>query len=65
MCFLHLPRETQLQLVDLRNQIQVHVRYAVASIPANVPRVFLSNTEIFLNDEAINARIHKIVLEYQ
>lgn len=65
MCFQHLPRETQLQVVDLRNQIQVHVRYSVAIIPPNVPRVFLSNTEIFLDDPAIAARYIKITLEYQ
>lgn len=65
MCFTHLPRETQLQLVDLRNQLQVHVRYGVASIPAALPRVFLSNVEIFSEDPAISARITKILLEYQ
>jgi len=65
MCFTHLPRETQLQLVDLRNQLQVHVRYGVASIPASLPRVFLSNTEIFMEDQAIRARITKIILEFE
>lgn len=65
MSFSHLPREAQLQIVDLRNPLQVHVRYGVAHIPQAVPRVFLSNTEIFMEDSAIAARITKITLEYQ
>lgn len=56
--FAHLPRETQLQLCDYENAVQVHVRYGVAKIPAHVPRLFLCNpdSEPFIEDPAIQGR---------
>lgn len=56
--FKHLPRSTQLQVCDYENQVQVHVRYGVATIPARVPRLFLCNPdcEPFVVDAAIQGR---------
>lgn len=65
MNFLHLHREAQLQIVDQRNMSQIHVRYKVAAIPRHIPRVFLSNTDIFLWDDAINERLMKITLNWE
>lgn len=58
MTFTHLPRATQMMLCDYENQVQIHVRYNVAKIPAHVPRVFLCNpdNEPFVQDSAIQGR---------
>lgn len=60
--FLHLPRETQIQLVDQHDEAHIHVRYGYAIIPANVPKIFTANRQIFLDDPAINRRIHQITI---
>lgn len=63
--FKHLPRSTQLQIADYENQCQIHIRYSVAIIPKNVPRLFLCNynSEPFIQDEAIqNRRVKYIYL---
>lgn len=62
LSFLHIPREGQIQLVDSDDTQQIHVRYAVAIIPAGIQKIFLSNVEIFELDEAILRRITKIDL---
>lgn len=56
--FKHLPRSTQLQLCDYAAQCQIHVRYGVACIPANIPRLFCcnENNEPFVYDTAIQTR---------
>jgi len=56
--FKHMPRATQLQICDYENQLQVHVRYGVANIPARVPRLFCCNSghEPFIQDPAIQER---------
>lgn len=56
--FKHLPRSTQLQIADYENQCQIHIRYSVAIIPQNIPRLFLCNpgNEPFISDEAIQNR---------
>lgn len=61
--FKHLPRSTQLMLCDYENQVQVHVRYGVAMIPARVPRLFLCNdgAEPFIYDTAIQGRRVQVV----
>lgn len=60
MSFSHLHREAQIHLVDQDNPRSIHVRYTVATIPANTKKLFLTNVHngmIFLNDPAINRRI--------
>lgn len=61
--FAHLPRETQLQLCDYENQVQIHVRYGVAKVPSRVPRLFLCNegSEPFIEDSAIQGRRLRVI----
>lgn len=56
--FKHYPRATQLQLCDYENQCQIHVRYGIAIIPAEIPRLFCCNfnAEPFIVDTAIQGR---------
>lgn len=56
--FKHYPRATQLQICDFENQCQIHVRYGVAIIPAQIPRLFCCNwdAEPFIRDSAIQGR---------
>lgn len=60
LSFLHTPREHQIAIVDRYDPRQIHVRYGTACIPAGIQKIFTSNNEIFLEDEAINRRIKKI-----
>nr|WAE42523.1 MAG: replication associated protein [Cressdnaviricota sp.] len=63
--FKHLPRSTQLMICDYENQLQIHVRYGVARIPARVPRIFLCNygNLPFIEDTAIQGRrVETIIL---
>lgn len=60
MSFLHIPRDGQIHIVDQYHPRTIHVRYTTVNIPAGTPKIFLSNTEIFLKDQAIERRIHKI-----
>lgn len=60
MCFTHIPRESQIHLVDRFEPREIHVRYGTAKIPAKMEKWFTSNREIFLDDEAINRRVKKI-----
>lgn len=59
MSFSHLPRTSQIMLVDTEQPRAIHVRYRIAMIPAKVKKVFLSNTHDFLdlNDAAIKRRV--------
>lgn len=56
MSFVHLPRETQIYLVDEHNPRSIHVRYGTVKIPAGIQKIFLSNVDIFVDDEAIKRR---------
>lgn len=60
MSFTHMPRESQIHLVDVFDPRAIHCRYRVANIPAGVPKVFTANKRIFLDDPAINRRIHVV-----
>jgi len=56
MDFRHLPRTTQIQLVDRENPCSIHCRHRVARIPAGVQRVFTGNSLMFIDDPAIQRR---------
>lgn len=56
MDFRHLPRTTQIQLVDRENPCSIHCRHRVARIPAGVHRVFTGNSLMFIDDTAIKRR---------
>lgn len=62
MSFKHLPRETQLDLVDRFNQSQIHLRYKVANIPSHILKVFTSNVPIFVDDAALLKRVTTVFL---
>lgn len=61
MSFAHYPRETQIHLLDMQDDSQIHIRYTIAKIPAYTRKIFTTNKkvwEIFLfQDEAIQRRI--------
>lgn len=61
MSFLHLPRESQIHIVDTYDERQIHCRHSNAVLPAGTPRIVTTNLwpqKIFnTNDEAILRRI--------
>jgi hypothetical protein len=67
MSFVHLPRTSQIHLVDMENDRSIHIRYKTATIPARTPKIFLTNEaggHIFdINDAAIMRRLEIIHLE--
>jgi len=67
MSFFHLPRESQIHIVDQAHTRQIHCRYAAASIPKNTPKIFTTNVDagaIFLQDAAISRRIKKVYVPF-
>lgn len=65
--FRHLPPSTQKYLVDYENLSEIHVRYKVAKIPANIPRIITANEYPFLDDlsihaQAIDRRVNKVYI---
>jgi len=67
LCFKHLPASGQKFLVDMENISEIHVRYAVATIPAGVQRIFTANEYPFTRDDphhsaAIERRIDLVDL---
>ncbi len=44
MCFLHLPVESRIHLVDMDLPCPVHLRYNNVIIPPRTPRIFTHNT---------------------
>ncbi len=61
MSFLHLPRETQIHLVDQDNPRAIHIRYTTAMIPAGTKKIFTTNVAgggiLQTWDEAILQRV--------
>lgn len=58
LSFMHMPRESQIHIVDTYDPRAIHCRYKCAHIPAQIPKVFTANNRIFLDDPAINRRIN-------
>lgn len=67
MSFGHLPRTSQIHLVDMDNDRSIHIRYKTAMIPKGTPKIFLTNVrngEIFdLEDAAVARRVEVYHLE--
>lgn len=67
MSFRHLPRESQIHVVDQDNNRDIHARYQCASIPRHTKKIFTCNEEshpIFkVDDTAIDTRIRQIFLD--
>lgn len=61
MSFRHLPRESQIHLVDTENERAIHIRYGVGIIPAGTKKVFTTNIHggniVDLDDGAIKRRV--------
>lgn len=62
MSFLHLPREAQIHLVDVKFTRSIHCRYMNATLPKGMIRVFIANHPIFVDDPAINRRVRVVYL---
>lgn len=65
MMFSHLPRSSQIHLVDVENTRSIHIRYQVAVIPAFTKKIFLTNLPLIfdLNDSAIKRRVDLCVID--
>lgn len=61
MSFSHMPRTAQIHIADFDNPRSIHIRYTVARIPRNTPKIFTTNVAggaIFsLEDGAIARRL--------
>lgn len=63
MSFLHMPRESQIQITDQRVPRTLHCRYKAITIPAGVQKIFTNNVKPFSEDEAINRRVYYKIIE--
>lgn len=58
MDFKHLPRTTQIHLVDWDDERDIHVRYGTVTIPAHTPKIFTCNIDCLdVTDTAIARRV--------
>jgi len=66
MSFLHLPRESQIHLVDSYDERQIHCRHTIAVIPAFTPKIITTNLTpariLATSDPAIARRIESFEL---
>lgn len=62
MSFSHMPRESQIHIVDQTDEAHIHCRYGHAVIPANTQKIFTANFYPFTHDSAIERRVHLIHL---
>lgn len=62
MSFQHLPRESQIHIVDQTDEAHVHCRYGHAVIPAGTQKIFTANNYPFISDPAIDRRVNHINL---
>lgn len=64
--FRHLPPHTQKFLVDMEQPSTIHVRYAVATIPSGLPRIFTANEYPFeregVHGAAVSRRVHEVTI---
>lgn len=63
MSFTHLPRESQIHILDTENPRAIHVRYGTATIPAGIVKIFTCNQAIFIDDPAIRRRRHRYFIQ--
>lgn len=63
MDFKHLPRTTQIHLVDWDDERDIHVRYGTVLIPAHTPKIFTCNMDCLdVTDSAIARRVTIITI---
>lgn len=63
LSYLHVPREAQISITDRFEPRQIHVRYGTVSVPAGIQKIFTANSDIFIQDPAVDRRIRKIILQ--
>lgn len=66
MSFIHLPRESQIHLVDTEEDRSIHCRHTTGLIPRNTKKIFTTNVQdgcIFMDDPAINRRITRFEVQ--
>lgn len=56
MVFTHYPVQSQIHLVDMEKQRQIHCRYGYAEIPAGTMKIFTCNEDPFTVCDMINRR---------
>lgn len=61
--FKHLPRTSQIHIVDRENDRDIHVRYRIAHIPKHVQKIFTCNENPFIRDEAVSRRIQYYIVD--
>jgi hypothetical protein len=60
MSYLHLPRESQIHLVDVLDDREIHARHCNGFLPAGTARIMTTNKpleKILLMDDAIVRRL--------
>lgn len=62
MDFKHMPRTSQIHLVDYDRRRAIYCRYGNAIIPAEMHKIFTCNEFPFLEDPAIRRRIYVVDL---
>lgn len=62
LSFQHYPPEAVIHLLDVEEDSDIHVRYAIATIPKNLPRIFTHNTKNpFYKSAIIDAEQQKAI----
>lgn len=56
MDFRHMPRVSQIHIVDTENPRAIHRRYGITTIPSNITKYFTCNEYPFIEDAAIKRR---------
>lgn len=64
MDFKHWPRTAQIHLVDKYEPTTVNRRYGFTIIPKETVRIFTANEPIFLEDAAIERRVHTVKINF-
>jgi len=62
MAFDHMPRQTQIYVVDQNQDAQIHCRYGYARVPAHTIKIFTANSWPFVEDPAIRRRVHLVLV---
>lgn len=62
MDFKHIPRTSQIHLLDFDNERSIHLRYKNVRIPAGIHKIFTCNELPFIEDPAIRRRMAVIDL---
>lgn len=66
MDFKHIPRPTQIFLLDRENARDIHIRYRTVNIPAGVEKYFTANMDPFpRGDPALERRSKWIVINME